>query len=229
MQAEKVAPPPPPLSKAPDGQGKTDIQLVREKILKHRERFTGKKTLPTIEGVQALSMMTRYLDGGRDRFLELAQNAMAAGHDVAERWMFVFADLTPIQRTRVNFDDVCAGAGVSPLDLVKSMLETEWTYSRDVADIIRVAALPKMMGKLVESGLQLNGKNPEVSERDRARFLQSANMIPTPKGTTIQIAANAQAAASAAMDPSVPSFRDDMEALSATTRAVQRAIAGEVE
>jgi len=210
VKIEALAAGPSPHPSKTKGVVTEGIDRLRAKLIAHRERFTGKRTLPTIEGIQALSMAIRYLDGGRPRFLELVQNAVMHDQPAATQWWYVFADLTLMERTRVNFDDVCVGAGVKPTALMLEILSTEMEFGREVADVVRVAALPKVMGVFVKSALK---EGDEIGERDRTRYLQSMNMIPTPRGTTIHVAANAQAAASAAMEPSVPSFAEDMKAL----------------
>lgn len=182
---------------------------LREKLKAHRVR-NGYRELPTIPGVQSLSVNIRYIDGGRDRFVELVQNAALHNHDGATKWLYVYGTLTIQERARVNFDDICAASGVTPSALMATIVETEMNFNRDVSDVIRAIAKPKVVKTLIDSAIDRKGAHPEISERDRMRFLQADGTLPVPKGTVIQVAANAQAAAVAGLDESVPSFSQAM-------------------
>jgi len=170
----------------------------------------------------------RYIDGGRDRFIEFVQMAVLNGSDVAERWMFVYADLLPSERKVVNFDDVCAGSGVAPKDLMAVVVSTAMEFGQDVANLVAAAIQGAVVQKMGESAMRITGKYVDVSQRDRIALLQSASVrfLPVPKGTVVHVtaSANSQAAAAASAEPSVPTFAEDMAQLVPARQQVQRDI-----
>jgi len=164
--------------------------------------------------VQSLSIATRYIDGGRDKFVELVQLAMLNGSDDATKWMTVYADLLPSERVRVSFDDVCAAAGVTPSRLVGVVTSTAMDMGRDVGNFVAAITHPQVVAASVNAA-----KHPDGIE-DRKLLFQHNGFIAAPKGTTVNVhaSASAAAAAQAKSETSVPSFGGDIASLGAAVQ-----------
>jgi hypothetical protein len=175
--------------------------------------------LPTLPGVHALDFATRYIDGGRPKFVEFVQLAMLEGHTVAERWYAVFADLTPYEREKCSLDDVCAASGVKPSQLMSAIVSTVMDVGRDAGNLIAAMTHPQVVARAVESALRIDGEHAEIAFKDRQALFQHQNFVPTPRGTTVNVnaSASAKAAAAAAGDPSVPKFGVDMRKVGGST------------
>lgn len=192
------------------------LQEYAKAIPKEREVVRNK--LVTLPGVNALSMATRYIEGGRERFVELVQMAVLNGIPAAESWWEVYSKLLTNERLKVSFDDVCAASGTSPKDLMAAVVSTAMEYGQDVGNLVAAATHPAVVARLAESAQRITGKYAEVSHKDRIAFLQGqpVRFLPQPRGNTVTVnaSANSQAAALAANEPSVPTFADDMSSLS---------------
>ncbi len=193
--------------------------MARSKLVEKMQR-TGKK-LATLPGVHVLSRTIRYVDGGRKTFLEFVQLAVQEDNPTAQEFWTVYMDLPPYERSKVSLDDVCAAAGVQPSYLIGQIVTVAVEFGRDMGNLVAATMHPKVVRKHVESAMDINGLNPEISLKDRMAFLQAQNFLPAPKSSLAQInvnaSANSQAAAAAATEPSVPSFIDDIRQVSEST------------
>lgn len=175
--------------------GKTQAGLLRD--------------LPTLPGVQSLSIATRYIEGGRERFIEMVQLAVLNKNPHAQQWFMVYADLTPNERIRVSYDDVCAASGVMPSELMAAVVSNAMTFGVDVGNMVAALTHPQVVAAGARAAKETAGIE------DRKMLFQHHGFIPSPKGTQISIhaSANAQAAAAASKDPTVPSFADDLQGI----------------
>jgi len=164
----------------------------------------------TLPGVQSLSFATRYLEGGRTRFLELVQLAALNNHPVACKWYAVYADLDLNGRLHASFDDVCAAAGIAPDQLMACLVSTGMKQGIDVGNLCAAALHPDIVKASAESAKRIVGDYVEIGLEDRRMQFQHHNFIPTPKGMTVNISANAKAAAAASAEPTVPKFAEDV-------------------
>jgi hypothetical protein len=204
---------------------------IRMKLRDARRRIAGgngevPKDLPTLPGVQSLAIATRYIDGGRVRFIEFVQMAMLNRLPNCEKWWMVYADLLPGERHTVSYDDVCAAAGVRPSELMAEVVSTGMEFGTDVGNLAAAALHPAIVHQTGKSAKRIAGEYAEIAMKDRHALLQARGFLPVPKGSTIHVhanaSANAQAAAAAQADPSVPSFADNMASLSSPRRGVQQ-------
>ena len=163
----------------------------------------------TLAGVQSLSFATRYLEGGRTRFLELVQLAALNNVPVACKWYAVYADLDLNGRMHCSFDDVCAAAGISPDALMACLVSTGMKQGVDVGNLVAAALHPDIVRASAESAKRIVGDYVEIAQEDRRMQFLHHQFIPVPKGTTINISANAKAAAAASAEPTVPKFAED--------------------
>lgn len=184
------------------------------------------KDLPTIPGVQSLSIATRYIDGGRQRFIEFVQMAMLNRLPACEKFWLVYADLLPGERMVVSYDDVCAAAGVRPSELMAEVVSTGMEFGTDVGNLAAAALHPAIVHQTGKSAKRIAGQYADIAMKDRHAMLQARGFLPVPKGAQVHVhasaSANAQAAAAASADPSVPSFAENMAALTHPRAAVQQ-------
>lgn len=173
-------------------------------------------SLPTIPGVQSLSLATRHLNGGREHFIELVQMAALNGSEDASKFLEVLASLYPSERIRANYDEVCAAAGVRPSRLVGAVTSAAMEYGADVGNLVYAASHPKVVAAGIAAALAPEGT------KDREQLFQHAGFIPIPKSTSISISAHASSEAKAAAvaqsqaeSTGLPSFADDIAAIGA--------------
>lgn len=197
----------------------SEDEKVRLKLRDRMRAQMGSKApmhLPSLPGVDALAIATRYIDGGRDTFIEYVQMAVLENHPAATAWYFVYADLTAHERKYVKFGDLCIAAGVKPSTLMAEVVSTVMDRGADAGNLIAAAMHPEVIATLAKSGKLIDGNNPEIYLRDRHAFLQGRGFLPVPKGNTLSVhlSANAAAAAAAQNEPTVPSFSANMRRLS---------------
>ena len=177
-------------------------------------------------GINALAFTIRYLPGGRNRFLEFVKLACHNGDPVATAWWTVFCELVPSEQKSVEFDDVCAGAGVKPSALLAAVVGHGVEAMKDMGTLVAAAFHPEVIAAMGKSALDLTSDN---GSKDRQLFLQGQGFLPTPKGASIHLHANAsansQAAAASSAEPSVPKFAADIASLADSRSQVQRQIA----
>jgi len=207
-------------------EGDYTRQLLRESLTK---KPGAPAKLPTLPGVDSISLATRYMVGGRDQFVELMQHAMLNNDPLAVKWWAVYADLAPYPRSIVSFDDVTAAAGVEPAALCGMLVSTAMRLGRDVANMVAALSHPKVLQAQIESATNPDPKHPEIAFKDRIAMLQAAGLNVVPKGAVIvnvNATANATAAAGAqasAGQPTVPSFAEDLNLFSGARPALPTA------
>lgn len=178
---------------------------VRAKLRGKAQEF-GLTLLP---GEGSLSLATRYVPGGRDALVRLISLAAADADPDALLWLHVWNSLKPWEQHQVTLDDICAGAGLSPVKLLKIVVGTAFEAGCDVANLVAAASHPKVVQASVRTALTARGVE------DRKLLFQHHHFIPVAKGATINVSATAQAQAAAQAqngdDAGVPSFMDDVE------------------
>lgn len=232
LRAKGEIPTPAPLSGGPTGIDDIgDEDRVRVK-LRQMVRIGGRGNSPvnkltTLADVHSLSFATRFIEGGRNAFIEFVQGAMLEELPSATAWFSVYADLLPYERKIASLDDICAAAGVKPSKLMAEIVTMVMERGRDVGNLVAAAMHPEVVHAMAKSAATINGMNAEINHKDRMAFLQGQGMLPVPKGASISIhaSANAAAAAAAAQEPSMPSFVGDMRAVTSARVAGQKALA----
>jgi hypothetical protein len=224
-EATYAAVPPIPIHELPDvDRARVEVRLAARRL----DRGATVK-LVTLPGVQGLSHATRFIDGGRDAFIEWVQLAVQNRNEVAIKWWAVYAELPPYPRSIVSLDDVCAASGVKPSELMPVVVSTAMAIGMDVGNLVAAAMHPKVVAAHIRSAAHVGGEHAEIHLKDRMAFLQARNMAPLPKNTTINVNANASASAKAAaqarLEPSVPSFSDEMATLQDPRAGVQQQLA----
>lgn len=195
-----------------------NARLALREVTRKLDR-TAPTTLVTLAGVQPISAMSRFIDGGRERFIELVQVAVLNNEPVAVQWWEVYRELPSYPRSIISFDDVCAASGVSPRDLMLIVISTAMDFGQDVGNLVAAVTHPKVVSKMAESAQRIDGDFADIALKDRHAFLQARGFLPTAKGATINVhaSASAQAASAAAQEPSVPSFTETIDATSEHT------------
>lgn len=156
--------------------------------------------------------MMRFVDGGRDRIIEILQMAFLNNDPVACQWWQVYAELPPYARAIASFDDICAGSGVRPDHLCMTIVSTAMRFGADVGNLVAAMTHPKIIDAMVRSAERIDGEFAEIAQRDRVHFLQGRGFLPAPKSTVVgvHVSASAQAAAAAQQQPAIPRFGDDI-------------------
>lgn len=200
-----------PVSTTESERARLALREVQRKLHK-----TAPTALVTLPGVQPISAMTRFIDGGRDRFIEVMQTAVLNNDPVACQWWEVYRELPSYPRSLVSFDDVCAASGVAPKQLMVSIISTAMDFGQDVGNLVAAVMHPKVVSKLAESAERIDGDYADIALKDRHAFLQARGFLPAAKGATVHVhaSASAQAASAAAQEPSVPSFTETIGATS---------------
>lgn len=195
----------------------SDEDKIRLRLRETQQKLSKKDgaaptALPTLPGVHALSFATRYIDGGRPRFIEYVQLAMLDNHPAACAWYAVYADLNAYDREHVSLDDVCAASGVRPKDLMSVVVAVAMDYGTDVGNLIAAVTHPEVVRQAAKSAKRIGGDHASIALEDRRMLFQHHNFIPVPRSMAININASASAAAAAAatQEPTVPSFVDDI-------------------
>lgn len=196
----------------------SDADRARHRLRqKAPKNASGVRELPTLPGVQSISLATRYLPGGRAKFLAYVQLAALNRENAAiDAWWMVFTSLTEYEQDLVNYDDVCAAAGVKPYEFMAAVVSATMKMGRDAGNLIAATMQDKVIAAAARSAKRIAGANAQIALEDRKTLLQHYGVAPIPKGTSVHVHANAsaQAAAAAASEPSVPNFAGDLDALS---------------
>lgn len=200
---------------------KLELRARQRKVTKDG---TAAAVLVAMPGVHTLSFATRYIDGGRDRFLEVVKYAALDNHPAAVAWWMVYADLLQSEREIVSFDDVCAAAGIRPSDFVALIVKTAMEQGRDAGNLVAAFMHPLVVKAAAESAQRIDGAGAEIGFKDRERLLQGAGLFPIPRAMSINVhaSANAQAASAAKGEPSVPSFTETLRHAEGIKSGVQK-------
>ncbi len=173
-----------------------------------------------------MAFTIRYLPGGRNRFLEFVKLAAMNGDPIADAFFKVYCELVPTEQKAVAFDDICAGAGIKPSALLASVVGHGVEAMKDMGNMVAAAFHPEVVAAMGKSAIRIDS---ETGSKDRQQFLQGQGFLPTPKGASIHLHANAsansQAAAASSAEPSVPKFAADIASLADSRAAVQRQLA----
>lgn len=180
-----------------------------------------------------LSMLLRFVPGGRKMVIDLIQHAALNGDLSAGRWWTVWSDLRLSEQDRVDLNAICEVSSVPPKEFMAIAISTAMELGTDVADLTAAVLHPRVVKQTFKSAMRIGGEYADVAQRDREMVLQHGKFIAPPKGTTVTVNASAQAAAAAAAaQPSVPTFMESIRAAQTAHKAVQkqleRSVDGEV-
>lgn len=171
-----------------------------------------------------LSMAIRRMDGGRPEFLRFVALAAADHDEDAQKFLDVLHELKPYEQRGCSFDLVCLAAGVSPVALVQSVVGIAMRSNTDVGNLVAAVAHPAIVETTIRSAKRVNS---DIGAKDRHALLQHHGFLPTPKGATINVTANASAQSAAAAeatsaDASVPKFLSAANVASSARESVQK-------
>lgn len=213
------------------GSEKPDILRIKLRELRSRHQQTKiHSALEPMPGVSGLAVATRYIEGGRTRFLEYVNYAALNGVECAIKFWNVYADLTVGQRAMIALDDVAWAANVKPAELMGVIVTTAMQHAIEVGNLVAASMHPDIVRQAAKSAKRIGGANAEIAFKDRLLLLQASGLAPMPKGvqTAVHVHANASASAEAAAasksNTSVPTFADDMAAIEGTTRYAQSSL-----
>jgi len=158
-----------------------------------------------------LAQALRFVPGGRDTFTGLVHRAMLNGDPSAKAWWTIYADLPLQHQARIDFDDVCGVAGVSPDMLMGVVVSTAMRVGNDTADLVAATMHPSIVHRTTKSAMRIGGEYASIAQKDREMLFQHHNFIPIPRGVVISNNVSANAAAAAANQPSVPTFAESLD------------------
>lgn len=191
--------------------------------LTEKARAFGLTTLP---GASSLTLATRMVPGGRATVIGYARLAASEGDVHAQTWLHVYDSLKVWEQKDATLDDICAGAGVSPVKLLKAIVGVAFEANVDVANLVAAQSHPEVVKASVRAAKTAAGIE------DRKLLYQHHGFTPLKQGVTVNVGVSANATANAASmasaDTSVPGFLQDVEVLQGPKKEVQQAIVGEL-
>ncbi len=171
-------------------------------------------------GILALAL--RHVEGGRQTFVGLLDQAALNQDPDAKNFMFVFNELTVIQQDRVALEDVCEASGLSPDGAMAIVVSTAMRMNADVGDLVAAVTHPSIVRAAAKSAKRIGGAHAAIAQKDRELLFQHHRFVPSKApGVSVNVKANAQAGAVAASQPSVPTFRESLTGAADAQRDVQ--------
>lgn len=169
-----------------------------------------------------LGTALRFVPDGRNIFAGCVLRAARNGDTDAKAWWTVYNDLLPSHQARIDFDDVCEVAGVTPDRMMAIVVSTMMKMGADTAEFVSAVFHPKIVHQTARSAMRIGGEYADVAQRDRELMLQHGKFIAGPKGVNVNVSASANAAAAAQNAPSVPSFASTVLGAQEIQRGVQK-------
>lgn len=171
-----------------------------------------------------LAQTIRFVPGGRETFIALVQRGARNGDKEALAWWGVYQDLMPVDQKHVELDLVCEASGVSPDRLMAVVVSTAMRAGADAAELVAATTYPSVVRQTVKSALRIGGDHADIAQKDRELLLQHHKFIASPKAggsVFVNAQANANAAAKASTEPSVPSFAQTLNQAMGAHKDVQ--------
>lgn len=191
------------------------------------------QTLLSLPGVQALALATRFLPGGRERFIEYVQLGALNGDATCQTFWQIWAELTPAERQIASFDDVCVAGNLKPADLLAAVVKHAVTMGLDVGRLIAASLHPQVIEAHMQQALKIDS---EVAQVERLEHLRAVGVLPiVQKGPVVSISATAAAgaaavaAAPAAGTAALSPFQAAMQAAGAARDDVIDAVVAEID
>ena len=142
------------------------------------------------------------LPGGFDTFLKWFK-AAAIRYKKYQPILDMFYELPIRQQNAIYLEEICLVMAVNPAEMFGDCVEIAYEHKLNTTRALISLATPKVMARNIKEALKAKGVE------DRRMFLTAAQVLPSPKGSVINVTANAQ---SAALNPSatggLPSFED---------------------
>ena len=173
-------------------------------------------------GKGAIAQAIRSPNVGRGRCVSYIQLAAQSGSIDAQKWMTAYRSLKPYEQKLVAFEDICLATGVKASVLMGLMVSAATAHGMETSNLLAATLQPRVVQALATSAVRTTGVYAEIAQKDRFAFLQNRGMLPMPRGVQINVSANANAAAKASENPSVPTFFEDMRSLEAAKEGVQK-------
>lgn len=204
------------------GRARTDLQ--------RKARRLG-LNLQTVKGLRPLSEAASLI--GKKRFLDTICLAMVNGDEAAKAWWKTYDGLDEYSKDlrHIIFDEIAVSAGVRPDDLLKAVVGAAVTYGARTNELVYAMMSPKVVKAMATSAARVDMRTDpkilEIAQKDRQSLLQGKGFLTARSGPSININTNASAAAAAkaeaaSVEPTVPSFLDDVSSLEAPKADVQR-------
>jgi hypothetical protein len=99
-----------------------------------------------------------------------------------------FIGLPRWARNAPRLEEMCYDMGIPPGHLLGVCVEVAYEHHANVTRILTYMSMSKVMKRNITQALKKDGIE------DRKMFMQASNILPTPKGSIINVTANAQSA-----------------------------------
>lgn len=231
-KAERAATPRPEPAVIPESEHGIAFGVARKRLAR-KARSLG-LNLQTIKGMRPISEAASLV--GKKRFLEGIYLAVVNEDPHAKAWWKAYEGLDEYakQINQVIFDEVALSAGVRPDDLLKAVVGAAVTLGSRTNEMVYAMMSPKVVKAMATSAARVNplkhsDKVLDIAQKDRQSLLQGKGFLTSRGGPSITVNTNASAAAAAkaeaaSVEPTVPSFLDDVSSLEAPKADVQRRI-----
>lgn len=179
-------------------------------------RISNARKLQRERGIGFLAEQVALLPGGFSDFLPFLR-AASARNETFMPAIEAFDKLSGWDKNRLGvnrFEEICVNLGIPLGELFGSAVGIAFEQQRDMTRLVAAVAMPRIMKRNIEEA-----DKPEGIE-DRRMFMQSTGILPTPRGSTINVSANANSASMTTQgEPSgLPSFEDSTISFSEVIR-----------
>ena len=162
--------------------------------------------------VSGIGQQIALVPGGIMEFMRWAKGAGMRD----KRFMPVveaFDALLPSRQNAIELESICTTLGVPPYDLLGASVTVGAERQRDETRLIASLAMPKVMRVNIKQA-----QKPKSIE-DRRMFMMATGILPVPRGSTINVAAQANANATNSGESSgLPDFEDSICSFSEVIR-----------
>lgn len=165
------------------------------------------------DGIGALAEAIAQFPGGMKKFLPFVRACVARDESLGPV-VDAFFNSPPTYRSAYTLERICKELEVNPSHLLGVCVEVAHEHHANVTKMLSYLAMPKVMKRNITEALKPSGTE------DRRMFMTSTGLLPVPKGSTINVSANAQAASMTTdgQPSGLPSFEDSTNTFSEIIR-----------
>jgi len=153
------------------------------------------------------------IPGGIDEFMRWVRGA-ALRDKKFEPLIEAFFKLSVEEQNGHRLEEICRSLGIYPPNLFGAAVQIAYEIKREHTKLLTSLAMPHVMETNIREAKKADGVE------DRRMFMQSTGILPVPKGSTINVSANAQAASvtNTGEPTGLPSFEDSVVSFSEIIR-----------
>lgn len=193
-------------------KGQKDMKVRADVLEKSSKRRNF--SIQKFERASSLADEIALVPGGMKEFLSWLR-AAALRNKTYEPFLESFFQLPASKQNAIELEEMAFTYGISPATMLGDAVEIAYEKKRVLTKLIASVSLPAVVARNIHEAKKADGIE------DRRMFLTGAGFLPTPKGSTVNVSANANAAAAMTTDgaPSgLPDFDDSVVSLSEVIR-----------